>query len=941
MRRRVFLLPAVCAAILVLCAAPAGAAILSQHGPAFVAPSQPSSIVHNGGPQPATNCSCHTTILPSNDNNHGLYLRPVTSGVGNASNNPAFASIPSNISFNLTDTAAFNYADWIIGGLSIGAERYIYDATRTVSSVTATYPAIGNFQWFMDAPQTTLVGTPISTVATWGAYSSSPANNPLNYFTDTNGFVPASTDYGCVECHSYGATVTTDGAGVPTYSIQTWGVTCFNCHGTDPAAVSHQTFDNGAFFSGSRCDMCHMRTPVPANAAAGVEGRPQQLAQRIWDTGQAGRHRDQGTEVNKPNTGSETWSSPVGQETSEGAGHPDSWAPIQGIFGSNINNGRFCARCHSTQGFIAHSISGTDVPYSWTGVGGTYTIDLSDVVGVSCVACHTTHGTQVGLNQWGNRWSASGAGLPDDYEACADCHRVSQLAMVSIDDPDSTMKIATNQTISHPTREVFEGRGGYGVSNNPSLHFILGTNCQMCHMPVSTGQPEADTSHLFRTMMPGVAASPVGARDITKTGTVTTTTATFPDDSCTGIGCHLTTQRAFLQTVIADRQGTIQNQLVVVKTKLDALASAWSSNTTYNQARANYEIVLKDGSVGVHNYYYARELLNWAEVKLDGLMETPAGGAIPVTRVGGANRFAVAINASREEFANGSATSVVLASGENFPDALAASGLAGAINGPILLTPQAGLPSGLTAELARLGAAKVYIVGGPAAVSGTVATQLANAGYAVERIGGADRFEVARNVSVRMKSLLGGSFPRKAFVVRGDTFADALAISPVAYGRDYCVLLTQPNALPSSTLNALDTLPINEVVVVGGTASVSSSVYAAIDARPSVTTATRWSGPDRFTTAAAVSNNSRAKGWASFSSVGVASGRAFPDALGGGAAIGRRGGVMLLTEPTSLPSATRGALSSNRASVDGAWIYGGPSAVSDTVRAAVYDTLNP
>ena len=924
---------------LVLGATSASAAILSSHGTTYIGPSQPSSIGYNGGPQPATNCSCHTTLLPSNNNNHGLYLRPITTGVQNASNNPAFASIPSNISFNLTDTAAFNYADWVIGGLSIGAERYIYDATRTVG-VTATYPAIGNFQWFMDAPQTTLLGTPFSQPATWGAYSGSPANDPLNYFTDTKTLIPASTDYGCVNCHSYAATITTDGVGVPSYTIQTWGVTCFNCHGTDAAAQAHQSIDNGAFYKGSRCDMCHMRTPVPADAAADVEGRPQQLAQRIWNTGQAGRHRDQGMEVNKPNTGSESWTSPVAQETSDGAGHPDSWAPIQAIFGAGIGNARFCARCHSTQGYIAHSTNGTDVPYSWVGSGGINQVDLNDVVGVSCVACHTTHGTQVGLNMWGNRWGASAPGLPDDYEACADCHRVSQLGMVAIDDPGSTAKIATNQTISHPTREMFEGRGGYGVTNNPALHFSLGVNCQMCHMPVSTGQPEADTSHLFRTMLPGVAASPVGYRDIDKLGGVVAGSATFPDDSCTGIGCHLTSQRGFMQSVIGDRQGVIQNQLTAVKAKLNTLAPAWSANVTYNQARANWEIVSKDGSVGVHNYYYARELLNWADVQLDNLTAS-GSGAVPVVRVGGSDRYATAIKASRDAFANGSAPSVVVASGQVFPDALCASGLAGALNSPILLTPKAALPSGLVTELNRLGAAKVYLIGGTAAVSNNVATQLATAGFAVERVGGADRYATARNVGLKMKSLLGAGFPRKAFVVRGDTFPDALSVSPIAAGRDYCVLLTRPTALHSATVQALDSLPINEVVVVGGTVSVSNSVYAAIDGRPSVTTIARWAGSNRYATGVKVANNSKAKGWATYSAVGVASGEIFADALGGGAAIGRRGGVMLLTAPNSLPSVTRNALVSNSASINDVWIYGGRLAVSDSVRASVSDAVNP
>lgn len=95
------------------------------------------------------------------------------------------------------------------------------------------------------------------------------------------------------------------------------------------------------------------------------------------------------------------------------------------------------------------------------------------------------------------------------------------------------------------------------------------------------------------------------------------------------------------------------------------------------------------------------------------------GGA--VTRIAGNNRYETSVKVSQAAFPNG-ANTVYVVSGTNFPDALSVGPLAS--DGPILLTDPNRLPPEVAAEIRRLKAKKVVIVGGPAAVSNTVEAEL-------------------------------------------------------------------------------------------------------------------------------------------------------------------------------------------------------------------------
>ncbi|MDZ4177733.1 MAG: cell wall-binding repeat-containing protein, partial [Coriobacteriia bacterium] len=238
---------------------------------------------------------------------------------------------------------------------------------------------------------------------------------------------------------------------------------------------------------------------------------------------------------------------------------------------------------------------------------------------------------------------------------------------------------------------------------------------------------------------------------------------------------------------------------------------------------------------------------------------------------------------------------------------------------------------GVAAEIARLGARRVLVVGGPGAVGRAVDDALRSSlpGIVVERgFAGADRYETAALLAARTLSERASSpEPGMVFVVRGDAFADALAVAPIAYSARIPILLTRPTSVPAPTIDAIAAGGFDRAVVVGGTGAVPHALLPALKI-PSK----RVSGPDRYATAAEFARWAFIGNLTHFSEVGLATGATFPDALGGGAALGSRGGVLLLTPPTTLAEPTRRALADYAHRVERITVFGGTSAVSADVR---------
>lgn len=289
-----------------------------------------------------------------------------------------------------------------------------------------------------------------------------------------------------------------------------------------------------------------------------------------------------------------------------------------------------------------------------------------------------------------------------------------------------------------------------------------------------------------------------------------------------------------------------------------------------------------------------------------------------VTRLAGAHRAATAARISEERFAEGTTTAgaVVVANGWSFADALAGSTLAGALECPLLLTSPAELSPATATEVARLGARTAYVLGGTRAVSAAVVGDLAALGVAARRIAGATRYDTAAAVAREADSVLGtGGVAPLAFLVSGRGFADALSASAPAAHACAPVLLTDSAGLSPAAAAALADpgLGITDVVIVGGTMAMSASVEQSVRAMKGDAHVTRVAGATRYATSREVAvwatANRSGTGFVGtsgtpdaipalgFPRVGIASGRTFPDALGGGVFCGLAGAPILLTEP--------------------------------------------
>lgn len=317
-------------------------------------------------------------------------------------------------------------------------------------------------------------------------------------------------------------------------------------------------------------------------------------------------------------------------------------------------------------------------------------------------------------------------------------------------------------------------------------------------------------------------------------------------------------------------------------------------------------------------------------------IKDPAGNALAGTswtfstgktapRVAGIDRYATAAALSASAFAAGVPV-VYVATGVNYPDALAGAPAARIAGGPILLVEKTSLPDVTRAELTRLQPGRIVVLGGPSVVSDQVMAALDpyTAG-SVTRVAGADRYATAASISA-------SAFPAASvvYVATGETYPDALAAGPVAASVGAPLLLVKSASIPGPTLVELQRLAPDRIVIVGGTRAVGTAVASALATHGSVT---RISGADRYASSAALSAASFAANGPG--TVYVATGKVFPDGLSAGPIAGKRNGPLLLVPGGSLPAAVATELL--RLDPTNVVIVGGPQAVSEAVRNAIRD----
>ncbi len=314
-----------------------------------------------------------------------------------------------------------------------------------------------------------------------------------------------------------------------------------------------------------------------------------------------------------------------------------------------------------------------------------------------------------------------------------------------------------------------------------------------------------------------------------------------------------------------------------------------------------------------------------------------AVGGVTTDRIGGDNRYDTAGLIADEAF-TAPVADILLASGLNFPDALAGNALAGTIDGPILLTDPDSLSPEAAATIEALADADttVHILGGTAAVSAAVEAEVAALGVATNRFGGENRYDTAAGIAefVDANATIPGLNETKTVIVAtGMNFPDALAGGPLAFVGPHPILLVQTDSVPAATAGAITNIGADEVVILGGPSAVSDAVATELEALTG-NPAVRLAGDTRWGTAAVVADTALAAFGFAGDEVLLANGLVFADALAGGPLGGVVGAPIVLTAATALPAETDAWLTANDNVVANITALGGPAAIDDATLAA-------
>ncbi len=317
----------------------------------------------------------------------------------------------------------------------------------------------------------------------------------------------------------------------------------------------------------------------------------------------------------------------------------------------------------------------------------------------------------------------------------------------------------------------------------------------------------------------------------------------------------------------------------------------------------------------------------------------------------GLTRYETAMEVSRAGFGDGSCQAVVLATGDNYPDALCAAGLAGAVKAPILLAHGQQPDPALLAEIDRLThgrtGIRLYIVGGTGVVSSSFESALKSryGSEAVRRLGGMTRYDTASLAAEELTAVLarqGRAASGRAIVVSGREYADALLAGPAAYGLATPILLAGPTVTAASWSDSLAAADATSVTILGSTANVPVSTEETLDSVLGTKNVTRpCSATDTYQMAADVAQWTADLPGFGWDGVGLATGATFPDGLAASALQGSAHAPLLLTKPDVLPSPVQAKLAANRGTISTVHVFGGTGAISPVVRTAVRAAVTP
>ena len=193
-----------------------------------------------------------------------------------------------------------------------------------------------------------------------------------------------------------------------------------------------------------------------------------------------------------------------------------------------------------------------------------------------------------------------------------------------------------------------------------------------------------------------------------------------------------------------------------------------------------------------------------------------------VERIAGADRYETSREVTADAFQSGAPTAFI-ATGSNFPDALAASAAASHYDGPVILTNGSAteIDTATLDLLDTLNTTEVLLAGGTGVVSTGIESSL-KAVFGdpnVRRLAGANRY--ATSIAINTDTFTASP---TVYLAVGTGYADALSGAALAGKNDAPLFVVPGTCVPQGVLDAIVDLGATKVVLLGGSGVLNSSV---------------------------------------------------------------------------------------------------------------------
>lgn len=296
-------------------------------------------------------------------------------------------------------------------------------------------------------------------------------------------------------------------------------------------------------------------------------------------------------------------------------------------------------------------------------------------------------------------------------------------------------------------------------------------------------------------------------------------------------------------------------------------------------------------------------------------------------RISGRTRYETSLaiaDALKESYSLKQFSTVIIASGNNFPDALAGSYLAKIKEAPILMYNNksgqsniASLEKYIKEHLTSEGT--IYILGGPGAVSNEIETTFSKYPYRVVRLGGTSRYDT--NLRILSEAQVSkGDF----LVCTAQDFSDSLSCSAV--GKPILLVDSKTKQLTEAQKVFLSKMKGSSFYIIGGTNAVSDSLKDQLAAYGSVD---RIGGTNRYETSVMVAE----KFFDQPNQAVLAYAKTFPDGLCGGSFAISRHCPLILTKTKNETAAFNYMKSKN---ITQGVVLGGDSLIDNATTAKLF-----